>query len=348
MIDASLTKSKLEDFARQVETRDPATAVNLRALGDAVVGGPTADAWAYSDIRAMLNPDRISDALGPEGSSDLLARGLEVIRNSLVLLPLAITWFGIALAVDGYYKLLDTHKELAGQSFIFLWQSGFEGSTPLPLGTLAAIDALLLTGVFVLTLFAYVRSAWVSMQNRAFGARFSQDLSQVLAEAELILAPRRGPQLFSSIQKFEQNAQSLLHELGVERQHLADLARRREHELGDLSGITDNMKNTSVVFMSAAQSLANTLTATLASLDGVAGTMRGLAATQQEVMNSVRNVAGPQSGMIRVLTDQQLALQDTVAKFNSLVEAQKASLAQMLDTPPEHLDVGADEEPKTR
>ena len=35
----------------------------------------------------------------------------------------------------------------------------------------------------------------------------------------------------------------------------------------------------SVVFMNAAQSLANTLTATLASLDGVAGTMRGLATT---------------------------------------------------------------------
>ena len=64
-------------------------------------------------------------------------------------------------------------------------------------------------------------------------------------------------------------------------------------------------------------------------------------------MNSVRNVAGSQSGMNRVLTDRQRALQDTVTKFNSLVEAQKASLAQMLGTPPEHLDADADEQPKT-
>ena len=44
------------------EGRDLATAYNLRALGEAVVGGPAADAWAYSDMRAMLNPERISDA----------------------------------------------------------------------------------------------------------------------------------------------------------------------------------------------------------------------------------------------------------------------------------------------
>ena len=347
MIDASLTKSKLEDFARQVEERDPTTAVHLRDLSEAIVGGATADAWAYSDIRAMLNPDRISNALGSEGSSDLLTRGLEVLRNSLVLLPLAITWFGIALAVDGYYKLLNANKELAGQSFIFLWQGGFQGSTPLPLGTLAVIDALLLTGVFILTIAAYARSAWISIQNRDFGVQFSQDLSQALAEAELILAPRRGPQLIASIQEFEQNAQTLLHELAVERQRLADLAQRREHELGDLNGITENMKDTSVVFMSAAQSLANTLTATLASINGAAGTMKGLAATQQDVMNAVRNVAGPQAGMVRVLTDQQRALQDMVTKFNNLIEAQTASIAQLLDTPPEHLDAVTDEQPKT-
>lgn len=127
-------KSKPEDFARQVEEHDPATAVNLQDLGEAIVNNPTADAWVYSDIRAILNPDRISNALGNEGSSDVLTRGLEVFRNSLVLLSLAITWFGIALAVEGYYKLIDTHKECAGNLLFTSGRAVFKGPRHYPWG----------------------------------------------------------------------------------------------------------------------------------------------------------------------------------------------------------------------
>ncbi len=368
MMNAALTRKKLEDFAYQVEDRDPDTAINLRDLGEAVTGGPTADAWAYSNIRAMLDPDRISNALGGDGSADWITRGLEVLRNSLVLLPLAITWFGIALAVDGYFKLINAHPELAGQSFIYLWQGGFQGRTPLALGTLAVLDAFLLTGVFALTLLAYTRSAWVSLMNRRFGAAFSQELSQALAEAELLLAPRRMPQYLASIQKLQQNAQGLLTEISAERQRLAELAQRREREFGDLNGATDNLKNTAVVFLNAAQSLANIHTATLAGLNGVTGAAKGLTASQQEVMNAVLNVTGhingllaqqqraaeqtnaqiakvlegtgnrldsllavQQSGMVRLIVEQQRALQETATKIDSLIQAQKVSIDRVFD-----------------
>jgi hypothetical protein len=368
MLNAALTRKKLEDFAYQVEERDPDTAINLRDLGEAVTGGPTADAWAYSDIRAMLDPDRISNALGGDGSMDWITRGLEVLRNSLVLLPLAITWFGIALAVDGYFKLINARPELAGQSFIYLWQSGFQGRTVLSLGTLAVLDAFLLTGVFALTLLAYTRSAWVSLMNRRFGASFSQDLSQALAEAELLLAPRRMPQYLASIQKFQQNTQDLLKEITAERQRLAELAQRREREFGDLNGTTENLKNTAVVFLNAAQSLASIHTATLAGLNGVTGAAKGVTASQQEVMNAIVNVTGringllaqqqkaaeqtstqiakvlegtgnrldsllavQQSGMVRLIVEQQRALQETANKIDSLVQAQKVSIERVFD-----------------
>jgi hypothetical protein len=368
MMNAALTRKKLEDFAYQVEDRDPDTAINLRDLGEAVTGGPTADAWAYSDLRAMLDPDRISNALGGDGSTDWITRGLEVLRNSLVLLPLAITWFGIALAVDGYFRLINAHPELAGQSFIYLWQGGFQGRTPLSLGTLAVLDAFLLTGVFALTLLAYMRSAWVSLMNRRFGAGFSQELSQALAEAELLLAPRRMPQYFASIHKLEQNAETLVNEIAEERQRLAELAQRREREFGDLNGATDNLKNTAVVFLNAAQSLASIHTATLAGLNGVTGAAKGLTASQQGVINAVHNVAGridglliqqqktaeqtnaqitkllegtgtrldgllavQQSGMVRLIVEQQRALQETAMKIDSLLQAQKVSIERVFD-----------------
>ncbi len=368
MQNAALTQRKLENLAQQVEDRDPDIAANLRELGEAVVGGPAADTWAFSNIHAMFDPDRISNALGPEGSTDIVTRGLEVLRNSLVLLPLAITWFGIALAVDAYYKLIGTRPDLAGQSFIYLWQGGFDGRIVLPLGTLAVIDAFLLAGVFALTLAAYMRSGWVSLMNRQYGARFSQDLSQALAEAELILAPRRGAQYVASIQRFEQNAQGLLQEIAAERQRLGELAQRREREFGDLNGITDNLKNASVVFLNAAQSLANIHTATLAGLNGVTSTTKGLTASQQDVMNAVHGAAArinaliaqqqkgaeqtnaqvaklldgmdtrldglisvQQSGMVRLIAEQQRALQETANRIDRLVQAQKAGIESLFD-----------------
>lgn len=366
---APMTKTKLEGLANLVERRDPDTAAQLRDLGDALVGGPNAEAWALSDVQALLNPDRIANALGGDGSDDVIARGLEVIRNSLVLLPLAITWFGIFLAVDGYFKLITARPDLAGQSFIFLWQSGFQDRMllPLPLGNLAVVDAFLLAGVFLLTLAAYGRSAWVSIWNYQFGARFRNELGQALAEAQLILAPLRRPQ-FASNPVFEQSAQTLLRELAEERQHLAELAQRREREFGNLNSITENLGNSSVVFLNAAQSLANTHTATLAALNGVTSIMKGLAASQQDVVRAVHQVTGSadallqqqqkaseqsnaqirslldgngsrldslisaqQNGMLRLAMDQQRVWQDMVTKINILIENQRESTEKLLD-----------------
>lgn len=299
----SATKTKLENLSNEIHRYDPDSAENMRDLANALVGGPNADAWAFSDIRALINPERISYALGGSAANDVIARGLEVLRNSLVLLPLAITWFGIALAVDGYYKLITVRPDLASQSFIYLWQGGFQGRTPLPLGTLALVDGILLAGVFLLTILAYMRSAWVHLASRRFGMPFEQELSQALAEAELILSPRRGLQLYTSLHQLEKNMQVLLKEIGVERQRLDELAQRREQELGDLSKITENLKTNSTMFLNAIQLLATTQSATLAGIDGVNNSVKGLTASQRDVV-----------GYITRLVEQQKAA-DQAAKL---------------------------------
>lgn len=343
MPNAASTKQKLETLANYIAPRDPATADRLRDLGAALAGGPSGELWAFSNIRAVLDPDRISYALVGDPSADTLTRGMEVLRNSLVLLPLAITWFGIALAVDAYYKLVGAHPELAGQSFIYLWQSGFQGRMPLPLGTLAVIDAFLLAGVFGLTLAAYARGAWLSLVNWKFGAGFGRHLNEALADAELILAPRRGAQYYAAIQTRERNAQQLLDEIADERGRVAKLAEQREQEFEDLNGITDNLRNSSVVFLNAAESLANTHTATLAALNAVAGTVKGLAVAQQDVMKAIYNVMARLDGPLsqraldpsspsapNVMTGQPRAQQDTLRNIESLLAAQQESLERLL------------------
>ncbi len=338
MMNAASCKSKLEDLAVELEDRDPDTAANLRDLGEALAGGPTADAWAFANVGTVLNPERITDAVTADGSTDLWARGMEVLRNSLVLLPLAITWFGIALAVDGYYRLVTARPELAGESFIYLWQGGFEGRTPLPLGTLAIIDGVLLAFVFLLTMAAYARSAWVSITNRQFGDDFSHRLSQALIEAELVLAPRRGPQQYTMVGKYEQSARSLVQEITTERRHLDELSQRRERELGDLNGIADQLSTSTNHFLEAAKALATTQSATQTGMDSVASAAQGLAATQQEVMRAVAQVGQCIDGVVlqqkttsEESSSHMLQLMDTVGtRLDSLLAEQKRGAAELV------------------
>lgn len=331
MLNATTIQKQLEDLAIRLEKTYPDTAADLRDLGAAIQGGPTADAWAFCDIRAVIKSGKMSSALESDASSDIIARGLEVARNSLVLLPLAVTWFGIALAVDAFHSLITAKPTLAAQSFIYLWQNGFEGRTFLTLGTLAVIDGLILTLVFLLTLAAYARSAWVSLMNQQFGAKLDSELDHVLAQAELILAPKRAPQPYDTIHQLEQNIERLLNEIAAERQRLSDLAQKREKELGDLKDFAKHLKQGAETILGAAQSLENTQAENLTSVAGLTGAIKGLSDTQQDVMNSARDVASRIDGLI---AQQQHASQDAGAEIEKVIAEQQQSTRSVTD----HID----------
>lgn len=317
MPNPALVRKQLEDKATKIEKAGkPEIADNLRDLGEAIDGGPTADAWAYSDIRVLINPQSIFEDLHNDGSKDVIARGLEVLRNSLVLSPLAITWFGIAFAVDAYYRLLIAKPALAAQSFVFLWQSGFEGRTLLSLGTLAIIDGFLLSLVFLLTLATYARSAWVSITSQKLGSEFIAELEQALTQATLILSPLRAPQQYASIHRLEQNVQDLLNEIAAERDRLTELAQKREQETGDLSGFAAQLKQGAETIRDAAESLAQTQAANLTSVAGLTGAIQGLTDTQQDIMTAAHDVAGRIDGLI---AEQQQSARDAAAQIDGLV-----------------------------
>lgn len=191
-------RNRLKDLADQIPVKDAEGGDRLRDLindlGDAVCDqGENANAWAFCDVGHLISPERISDHVHSNVANDDLMHMLELLRNALVLLPLAITWIAIAMATDGYYQLITAKPDLAEQSFIFLWQSGFEGRTLLSLGTLAWIDGSLLATVFLLTLVVYTRTWWLGWRNGEFEREFRLKLEQALAEAQLVLAKQRVP-----------------------------------------------------------------------------------------------------------------------------------------------------------
>lgn len=344
MLNAAIVQKQLEDLASHVEKAHPETADLLRDLGDAVQGGPNADAWAFCDIRAVINSGKISSVLRNDASNDVIVRGFEVARNSLVLLPLAVTWFGIAVAVDAYFRLISDKPALAAQSFIYLWQSGFEGRTLLSLGTLAFIDGFLLTLVFLLTLAVYARSAWLSLNNRRL-ASLDSKLDQIIPQVELVLAPRRAPQPYATIHQLEQNVERLLNEIATERQRLDDLAKKREKELGDLKDFAKHLKQGAETMLSAAQSLESTQTQNQTSIAELTGAIKGLSDTQQNVLDAARLVAKRIDALIsqqqqasqdaisateRVIGEQQKAARDIATQVDGLIATQQAAISHAI------------------
>ncbi len=244
----------LEHLADRVDAASPDAADRLSDLGVAVEGGTSTDAWAASNIFQVIDPDTIAEEVRVRGSSDNLIRMLELARNALVFLPIAVTWLGIWLALEAYEQALDANPALADQSFLYLWQQGFEGRLWLTLGTIALIDGALLSLVFVLTLVVF----WRNNQKDQEADLVRGELASALADASLVLTERRTHQQTSLVYHFDRAARELLGEMQQERQRVEQLAARKEKEVGDLSTITRDFIAGTQSMLAAVQSLHQT------------------------------------------------------------------------------------------
>lgn len=109
--------------------------------------------WASLSPREHLpHPDSSSKF----GVLDLLGRSLTLIRNVLVFVPVAITWFAIGKASEAYGKFTKVNPDTP-LNFLQFWQSGEYGgkeylSTFWHIGDVARFDALLIGLIVVLTL----------------------------------------------------------------------------------------------------------------------------------------------------------------------------------------------------
>ena len=338
MIDAETTVADLNDLAGRVQPSDPRAASRLRDLAEAVSGGADADSWAVSNLFQIINPDKIVADHVNHLASEEWARWMELGRNVLVLLPLAITWIGIAWAVDAYRMQLQEDPTQSTQSFIYLWQTGFGGRTVLPLGLLAGIDGIILIAVFLLTLVVYARSAWLGHRNQNTGIKLGDDLGQALSQADLLLAQRRLPQSYTAMTKLERIAQDLLHAIDKEHGRLIELSDRREKELGDLSIFTTQLGEGANKMVQAAQSLQdNTQTAvgTMARVsESMLASQQTTTASMDDLSSALHKMHETQSGLLKELSAQQEQLlpsvRTTAAQLEQLGRRYGESVEQVL------------------
>lgn len=232
---------RLDSVAEQIEKPDPITAANLRELALVVVGKAPPEPWAFADLHTVFNQDQILQRIGQQGEDNQWVHLMELARNVLILAPLMVTWFAIAQASEGYRLLIDERKDLANQSFLYLWQSGFQGRAFISLGNLAIVDGTLLAIVFVLTAIVYAHSAIGNFRKQGLIKILRENLGPALAGAELQLAHYRRPQPYSAIMNLQTLSLQTLEEIRKERERVTEISRQSQKEREDLTNFTNGL-----------------------------------------------------------------------------------------------------------
>ena len=181
-LQAALTQ--LEGWATKWDCRqDPYVA----GLTQAISQRDDLTMWASLSSRDHL--PRPSSASRFEVLS-LVGRMLTLVRNVLVFVPVAITWYAIGKATEAYGQFTDDFKgtEL---NFLQFWQAGEHGgkqylSSFWHIGDVARFDALLIALIVILTLVVGAIGAQSDRSERKFDEEVESErleLSFVLANA---------------------------------------------------------------------------------------------------------------------------------------------------------------------
>ncbi|GAC1629775.1 MAG: hypothetical protein NVS4B7_18430 [Ktedonobacteraceae bacterium] len=161
----------------------------------------------------MIDPEGIIERFRNEQTRGRLINFMELIRNTLILAPIMITWFGISQATQQYDVLLSQYlhdnSHNVDQPFLYLWQEGFGGRLPpfLTLSSIALFDAGLLFLILVLTFFTF----YLDQQNTAHSERetlqLRGELMHALTGASLLLVGKRKPEPLTAGDNLEVVAQ---------------------------------------------------------------------------------------------------------------------------------------------
>lgn len=196
MIDKSSVKQSLLDLAEEVQDSDKGAAVRLRLLADTIESGQNADIWQSIDIYKMIDAASVVERYKSRQARGRLLDVLETVRNTLVLGPIIVTWFGISQATAQYNSFLKAHPDQASQPFLYLWEQRFGGSLPwfLALSNLALIDASILAVIFLMTLLVFSLAQASASRIEKKSQDLYANLVHTLAGAAICLASYRAGQ----------------------------------------------------------------------------------------------------------------------------------------------------------
>lgn len=168
----------------------------LQVLNDTLSNSAQMGKLANVNLYSAFDPAEIEKRAVDEALREYstLWSGFEWIRNVLVLVPITLTWFSFWLAAQDYGALLKSNPELAGDSFLYLWETGFAGKAAVPFLTFsqtALIAAFVLLVIIFLTVLVHFRRDVGSTRAINDAVKVRSNLEDALWEIEKALSARR-------------------------------------------------------------------------------------------------------------------------------------------------------------
>lgn len=250
------------------------------------------------DVRHLLDPTGIEEQAIIHSQRYWYWLGwLEWIRNILVLLPVALTWLGLAAAAASYRDAVTTAPELAEEPFLKLWELRFYGHGSIPGPTfseLAFVAFGLLAGVIFLTVLVHLwRDVKVDNAYRA-AAALRQDVESVLWELTLgnrnehsshdtVIALNR---LQQTIDRLQKHIDEMLNAVFTENSRANYLAQLRQKEVSDLHLFGEGMKQVSGSLIQQGQQLGVVYRQLLVAVERLSSQVEQMGKEEQRVVAS--------------------------------------------------------------
>lgn len=328
-------QSRIVELSNTLESVSPKAAVLLLDLGTAVAGSPSEADWAHADLYRVLNPERIASSYETKVASGTWVRWFEFFRNVLVILPLAVTWIGISVAVRGYADLLESEPQQAAQSFIYLWQSGFNGTVWLTLERLAAIDGVILLLVFVLSLALAFYSATRQNRGRSEAMRVQYDLEEILADADLVLSVSRQPNEHKALQRLIKMSDQVIQSLRQESVRFDKFIFERKNELMRLTDFTSVLNQSSEEMTRAIEQLTAINDHTIDVVSQLASPTVRLTEQYNDLVPALREMSEQLDRLVNVRMDGFIASQmQTIFELQQQMETQTEKLDVIVQNVP--------------
>lgn len=168
----------------------------LQALNEALTSDIQTGKLSNVNIYGVFDPAEIEKRATDEALREYstLWSGFEWVRNVLVLVPITLTWFSFWLAAQDYGALLASNPELRGESFLYLWETGFAGKAAVPFLTFsqtALLAAFVLVVIIFLTILVHYRKDVGTTRANNDAAKIRSDVEEALWEIEKTLSSRR-------------------------------------------------------------------------------------------------------------------------------------------------------------
>lgn len=168
----------------------------LQSLNEALSSDVQMGKLSNINIYGAFDPEAIEKRAADEALREYstLWSGFEWIRNVLVLVPITLTWFSFWLAAQDYGALLQSDPQMRGESFLYLWETGFAGKAVMPFMTFsqtALLAAFVLVIIIFLTILVHYRKDVGATRANNDAAKIRADVEDALWEIEKALSSRR-------------------------------------------------------------------------------------------------------------------------------------------------------------